>query len=164
MPRNADRNRTKKRAPSPVSLRRRGKPKVCIFCRDHLQWVDYKDVDLLRRFLSDRAKIKARRVTGTCHRHQRDVATAVKTARELALLPYTQRVASDKGGGRGGRGRGRGGPPPSEAGMAVPAGNGEAAEALPETEFEALAEVEETEVAPDLDLAPDLALEEDIPE
>jgi small subunit ribosomal protein S18 len=151
MPRNADRNRTKKRAPSPVALRRRGKPKVCIFCRDHLHWVDYKDVDLLRRFLSDRAKIKARRVTGTCHRHQRDVATAVKTARELALLPYTQRVSSDKGGGRGGRGRGRGGPPPSEASLEIRAPEGEAAEVPPEIEFEAIAEIEdiETEVGPE---------------
>jgi hypothetical protein len=108
----------------------------------------------LRRFLSDRAKIKARRVTGTCHRHQRDVATAVKTARELALLPYTQRVASDKGGGRGGRGRGRGGPPPAETGVEAQAADGEAVEAIPETDFEAMAELEEidTEAAVD-DLA-----------
>jgi small subunit ribosomal protein S18 len=50
--------------------------------------VDYKDVSLLRRFISDRGKIRARRVTGTCTQHQRDVATAVKNAREMALLPY----------------------------------------------------------------------------
>jgi ribosomal protein S18 len=142
-----------------VALRRRGKPKVCIFCRDHLQWVDYKDVDLLRRFLSDRAKIKARRVTGTCHRHQRDVATAVKTARELALLPYTQRVASDKGGGRGGRGgRGRGGPPPSEASFEVPATNGEAAEAPPEADYEAMADTEDV----DTTAAPEELADEEI--
>lgn len=103
MPRNADRNRSKKRAPSQIPLRRRGKPKFCVFCRDRVTWVDYKDVNLLRRFLSDRAKIKARRVTGTCRRHQRDVATAVKTARELALLPYSLRTVADKVSGRGGR-------------------------------------------------------------
>src|SRR3954470_13795134 len=64
------------------------KPKVCVFCRSHVEWVDYKDVNTLRRLMSDRGKIKARRVTGTCRQHQRDVATAIKTARELALLPY----------------------------------------------------------------------------
>jgi small subunit ribosomal protein S18 len=61
---------------------------VCIFCRDHATSVDYKDVNLLRRFVSDRGKIRARRVTGTCTQHQRDVAAAVKNAREMALLPY----------------------------------------------------------------------------
>ncbi len=60
-----------------------------MFCRDKVQWIDYKDVQLLKRFVSDRSKIKARRVTGTCSQHQRDVAAAVKTAREVALLPYT---------------------------------------------------------------------------
>jgi small subunit ribosomal protein S18 len=50
--------------------------------------VDFKDTTLLRRFVSDRGKIRARRVTGTCAQHQRDVATAVKNAREMALLPY----------------------------------------------------------------------------
>jgi small subunit ribosomal protein S18 len=77
--------------------------KVCIFCKDHVDWVDYKDVSLLRRFMSDRAKIRARRVTGNCAQHQRDVAVAIKTARELALLPYATRVTSSRGGG--GRGR-----------------------------------------------------------
>jgi small subunit ribosomal protein S18 len=51
--------------------------------------VDYKDTALLRKFISDRGKIRARRVTGNCVQHQRDVATAVKNAREVALLPYT---------------------------------------------------------------------------
>jgi small subunit ribosomal protein S18 len=86
---------------------RRGKPKVCAFCAEHSTWVDYKDVNLLRRFLSDRGKIRSRSNTGTCAQHQRDVATAIKTARELALLPYAVRVAAtDKPGGRGGRPRG----------------------------------------------------------
>lgn len=110
MARNNDRSRGSKRAPAAASLRpRRGKPKVCVFCRDSIPWVDYKDANLLGRFLSERAKIKARRTTGTCTQHQREVAVAIKTARELALLPYTQRTVSDKAG-REGRGGGRGGP------------------------------------------------------
>ena len=110
MARNNDRDRGKKRTPV-RDTNRRGKPKVCVFCRDHVVWVDYKDVNVLRRFISDRAKIKARRTTGTCLQHQRDVAVAIKTSRELALLPYTQRTVSDKAGGREGRGGGgRGGP------------------------------------------------------
>src|SRR5436190_23388206 len=79
----------------------RGKKKVCIFCKDHVDWVDYKDVNLLRRFMSDRGKIRARRVSGNCAQHQRDVAIAIKTARELALLPYSQRTVAERGGGRG---------------------------------------------------------------
>ena len=121
MARNNDRDRGKKRTPV-RDLNRRGKPKVCIFCRDHIVFVDYKDVNLLRRFISDRAKIKARRTTGTCVQHQRDVAVAIKTAREVALIPYTQRTVSDKAGGREGRGGGRGpggGRPPSDR-VAVP--------------------------------------------
>jgi small subunit ribosomal protein S18 len=51
--------------------------------------IDYKDTALLRKFISDRGKIRARRVTGNCTQHQRDVATAIKNAREMALLPYT---------------------------------------------------------------------------
>ena len=111
MARNNDRSRGSKRAPAAASLRpRRGKPKVCIFCRDSIPWVDYKDANLLGRFLSERAKIKARRTTGNCNRHQREVAVAIKTARELALLPYAKRTVAERLGGRGGRGGGRGGP------------------------------------------------------
>ena len=109
MARNNDRDRGKKRTPV-RDTNRRGKPKICVFCRDHVTFVDYKDVNVLRRFISDRAKIKARRTTGTCLQHQRDVAVAIKTAREVALIPYTQRTVSDKAGGREGRGGGRGGP------------------------------------------------------
>ncbi|MGH2557170.1 MAG: 30S ribosomal protein S18 [Actinomycetota bacterium] len=65
--------------------------KFCIFCKDKATSVDYKDVTLLRKFVSDRGKIRARRVTGNCAQHQRDVAIAVKNAREMALLPYTAR-------------------------------------------------------------------------
>jgi small subunit ribosomal protein S18 len=100
--------------PSPSNRRavkdtaRRGvKKKVCVFCKDHAEWVDYKDVNLLRRFMSERGKIRARRVSGNCAQHQRAVAVAIKTARELALLPYTQRTVAERGGGRGRGGRGR---------------------------------------------------------
>src|SRR5579875_1975820 len=103
MARNNDRDRSSRRAPKEAV--RRGKKKVCLFCKEHIDWVDYKDVGLLRKFMSDRGKIRARRVSGNCAQHQRDVAVAIKTARELALLPYTQRTVSERSGG--GRGRGR---------------------------------------------------------
>ncbi|MEW6059187.1 MAG: 30S ribosomal protein S18 [Actinomycetota bacterium] len=67
------------------------KKKVCIFCKDRVEYVDFKDVGTLRKFVSDRGKIRARRVTGNCAQHQRDVAAAVKNAREMALLPYSTR-------------------------------------------------------------------------
>jgi small subunit ribosomal protein S18 len=89
-----------KRSPKDAA-RRGGKKKVCIFCKEKTDWVDYKDVNVLRRFMSDRGKIRARRVSGNCSQHQRDVAVAIKTARELALLPYTQRTVSERGPGRG---------------------------------------------------------------
>ena len=68
---------------------RKPKKKVCVFCKDKIRYVDYKDTNLLRKFVSDRGKIRARRVSGNCSQHQRDVAMAVKTSREMALLPYT---------------------------------------------------------------------------
>ncbi|GAC1360800.1 MAG: hypothetical protein NVSMB4_19010 [Acidimicrobiales bacterium] len=99
---------------------RRGKPKVCVFCSEHIEWVDYKDTNVLRRFVTDRGKIKARSNTGTCAQHQRDVAMAVKVARELALLPYVVRtLVGDKAGGRRGRGPGR---PTGRPGQDAPAG------------------------------------------
>ena len=102
-----DRARTK---PNDAKGRvRRGRPKVCMFCAQKIAWVDYKDTNLLRRFITDRGKIKARTNTGTCAQHQRDVALAIKTSRELALLPYLVRtLAADKGGARRGRGPGAG--------------------------------------------------------
>ncbi|HEV7451015.1 MAG TPA: 30S ribosomal protein S18 [Pseudonocardiaceae bacterium] len=68
---------------------RKPKKKICIFCKDKNAAIDYKDTGLLRKYISDRGKIRARRVTGNCSQHQRDVAVAVKNAREVALLPYT---------------------------------------------------------------------------
>jgi small subunit ribosomal protein S18 len=114
MARNNDRDRGKPRAIKDTRLR--GKKKVCIFCTGRVEWVDYKDVNLLRRFMSDRGKIKARRVSGNCDQHQRDVATAIKTARELALLPYTQRTVSERGPGGGASSGGRPGGSHEQAG------------------------------------------------
>ena len=67
---------------------RRTKKKVCQFCKDPNSVIDWKDVALLRKFMSDRAKIRSRRVTGNGPVHQREVARAIKNAREMALLPY----------------------------------------------------------------------------
>jgi small subunit ribosomal protein S18 len=67
------------------------KRKICIFCKDRNEYVDYKDTAILRKFVSERGKLRARRVSGNCSQHQRDVATAVKNAREMALLPYSSR-------------------------------------------------------------------------
>jgi small subunit ribosomal protein S18 len=71
--------------------RRRYSPrrKVCAFCLEKTKVIDYKDVGTLRRFLTDRGKIRSRRKTGTCAKHQRRLAIAVKRARHLALLPFT---------------------------------------------------------------------------
>lgn len=68
---------------------RRGRKKVCAFCVDKVETIDYKDTAKLRRYTSDRAKILPRRVTGTCAYHQRELTTAIKRARQIALLPYT---------------------------------------------------------------------------
>jgi small subunit ribosomal protein S18 len=65
-----------------------GRRKSCGFCRDKVDHVDYKDFQSLRRYLSDKGKIRSRRITGACRRHQNQLAQAVKRARELALLPY----------------------------------------------------------------------------
>lgn len=67
---------------------RRGRQKPCTFCKENIDHVDWKDVSILRRYVSDRGKIRGRRVNGNCPKHQRQVAVAVKNAREMALLPY----------------------------------------------------------------------------
>lgn len=67
---------------------KKGRKKVCQFCVDKVETIDYKDVARLRRFISERAKILPRRVTGTCARHQRELTVAIKRARHIALLPY----------------------------------------------------------------------------
>jgi small subunit ribosomal protein S18 len=85
---------------------RRSKKKVSILNQERVEYVDYKDVNLLRRFMSDRAKIRARRVTGNDDQQQREVARAIKNAREMALLPYTSRVTTQRGQRDRGRDRG----------------------------------------------------------
>lgn len=103
MARNNDRDRdrsTNKKMTKEV-VRKGGKKKVCIFCVKQIDTIGYKDVEILRKYMSDRGKIRARRVSGNCSQHQRSVAVAIKTARELALLPYTQRTAAERpSGGR----------------------------------------------------------------
>lgn len=68
---------------------RKARKKVCAFCVDKVENVDYKDVSKLRKFVSERGKILPRRITGNCAKHQRQLTTAVKRARQIALLPYT---------------------------------------------------------------------------
>lgn len=82
--------------------------KSCPYCREKIEQVDYKDLTILRRFISDRGKIRSRRITGACRRHQSQVARAIKRARELALLPYVaEGSGGDHRGGRGDRDRDR---------------------------------------------------------
>ncbi len=66
------------------------KKRNCFFCKEHIAEIDYKNVNQLRRYVSERGKIRSRRITGACRRHQVQVAQAVKRAREMALLPYVQ--------------------------------------------------------------------------
>lgn len=65
-----------------------GRRKSCQFCRDKVDFVDYKDIGSLRRAVSDKGKIRSGRITGACRRHQNQLATAIKRARELGFLPY----------------------------------------------------------------------------
>ncbi len=76
------------RASRPAAARYYPKKKVCAFCLDGIKQIDYKDFGRLRRYLSPQAKIESRRTTGTCAKHQRQLARAIKRARHLALLPF----------------------------------------------------------------------------
>jgi len=84
-----------------------GRRKPCQHCRDKIEQVDYKDVAMLRKFISEKGKIRSRRITGACRRHQVQIARAVKRARELALLPYVAEGSGSDRGDRGDRGRDR---------------------------------------------------------
>ena len=123
----------KNRARAPKEINKKFKKKTSVLVTDKVDFVDYKDVNLLNRFVSDRSKIRNRRVTGNTVQQQRDIANAVKNAREMALLPYTKRVSQTRagrpprdrdedGGGRGGRedGGGRGGRDSFKAEAIVP--------------------------------------------
>ena len=81
-----------------------GRRKSCQHCRDKVEFVDYKDITALRKFISERGKIRSRRITGACRRHQSQIALAVKRAREIALLPYVSDTPERERGGRGDRG------------------------------------------------------------
>lgn len=83
-----ERTERPERPERPMNRDRRPRRKVCAFCADKIEMIDYKDTQRLRRYLFERGKIVPRRVTGTCARHQRQLTTAIKRARHLALLPY----------------------------------------------------------------------------
>jgi len=72
-----------------AALNKKFKKKPCSCFQNKVTYIEYKDINTLRKYISDRGKIRARRVTGACTQHQRSVATAVKNSREVALLPYT---------------------------------------------------------------------------
>src|SRR3954452_10416212 len=99
------------RAPRPKDGGKRpGKKKPSILVQEKVEYIDYKDVNLLQRFVSDRSKIRSRRVTSNTTQQQREIATAVKNAREMALLPYSKRVSTQRAArpprdGDGGSGR-----------------------------------------------------------
>jgi small subunit ribosomal protein S18 len=95
--------RREKKSPS-AKDRRPIKKKMSILNSENIQWIDYKDVNLLRRFMSERAKIRARRVTGNDQQQQAAVAKAIKLAREMALLPYSVRQVTQRSKGRRDRG------------------------------------------------------------
>jgi small subunit ribosomal protein S18 len=82
---------------------RKPRRKYCTFCKDKVEYIDYKDANMLRKYMTDRGKIKPRRVTGTCAQHQHQLSMAIKRAREMALVPYTVPVISGRVDGRGRR-------------------------------------------------------------
>src|SRR6266571_3384549 len=98
--------RDKKKKSQAADRRRPIKKKTSILSTESIDWVDYKDVNLLRRFMSERAKIRARRVTGNSTQQQRQVARAIRVAREMALLPYSVRQVTQRSKGRRDRDRG----------------------------------------------------------
>ena len=93
-----ERTQQRKRPGGPAGQVKR---RNCFFCKEKIDEVDYKNVNQLRRYISEKGKIRSRRITGACRRHQVQVAQAVKRAREMALLPYVaEGVEEGRGGGR----------------------------------------------------------------
>ncbi len=90
----------RKRPAAATAIKRRN----CFFCKDHIAEIDYKNVNQLRRYISEKGKIRSRRITGACRRHQVQIAQAVKRAREIALLPYVAEGPEERSGGRRDRG------------------------------------------------------------
>ena len=123
------------------------KKKTSILFQERVTYVDYKDVNLLQRFVSDRSKIRARRVSGNDVQQQREVATAIKNAREMALLPYTKRVATQRGprSGRGDQGFEAAPAAPVEGAEEVVVEETVVEEVLDDGSVEVVAEVEEVE-------------------
>jgi len=93
--------RTKPRPGTGGSTRR----KTCYFCKDKVEEINYKNYNQLRRYVSEKGKIRSRRITGACRRHQSQIARAIKRARELALLPYAAEPANERVGVRRDRDR-----------------------------------------------------------
>ena len=133
-------NSRKRTKPKPLG--RRGKKKISPLITEQVEYVDYKDVELLKRFMSDRAKIRSRRVTGNDSQQQREIARAIKNAREMGLLAYTSRVTTQR---RGGRRDDRDGDRPDRGER--PERNDDAAEAVTDEAVEAT-ETEESTAAP----------------
>ena len=127
---------------------RRSKKKISVLLQEKVEYVDYKDVNLLRRFMSDRAKIRARRVTGNSAQQQATIAMAIKNSREMALIPYASRVTQQRGGRGGERGGERGiradGPPPRPT-APPPTGGDELGDELGGEEFGTEIETAEAE-------------------
>lgn len=132
----------------PAAGRRGGRPryyarrKLCIFCVDHVKHIDYKDIERLKRFVSERFKIESRRKSGACAKHQRGVAAAIQRARHLALLPlsYRHRMPGGPvgdGRARAARSRAREEPPQPAEPIVEKAPDEAVIEAVPEPEAEA---------------------------
>ncbi len=96
MANNQNSKKSKPRAPKDGANPKKFKKKTSVLVTDKVEYVDYKDVNLLTRFVSDRSKIRNRRVTGNSVQQQREIANAIKNSREMALLPYTKRVAQTR--------------------------------------------------------------------
>ena len=88
----------KNKARAPLQLNKKFKKKTSVLITEKVEYIDYKDVNLLQRFVSDRSKIRNRRVTGNDVQQQRDIANAIKNAREMALIPYSKRVSQTRAG------------------------------------------------------------------
>lgn len=135
----------------------RTRRKVCVFCVEKIKDIDYKDTGRLRRFISDRGKIDPRRRTGTCAKHQRKLAVALKRARFMALLPYTgEHIRSIESGGHGGHGERRDVGRPDRSTVSTP----EAAAPEGAVDAAVMAETAQTEVtSTEVQAQPDPAAE-----
>jgi small subunit ribosomal protein S18 len=141
--------KSRPRVKSRDKARRNNKKKVSILTHKRVDYIDYKDVELLRRFVSDRGKIRGRSVTGNDEQQQRTVAGAIKNAREMALLPYVNLVTTQRGAGRSGErsgerrtdgppGRRSDGPPPAPPGAPPPSAEETSPEAIAEPAADAM--------------------------